>query len=330
MSRFPLPAPTPPLSPRWSSSAFEEEVVAWLAPHVGRVELEPVKVRPWAAVWRASTGGATWFVKENCPASAFEGALVERLGDLVPDHVVPVKAVDRATGRFLTPDQGEPLGFGVEDLEVWRTIVRQYAELQRTLVDHEADLRGVGVVTLAPAHSEELVRDRAAALRALPVDDPAHLDDEGMRRLDECLPSLRRAVESVRALGLPLTLNHNDLHGHNVFVGTGGALTFFDWGDAMLTDPTAVVLVPMRNLADGLSCAPDDPRLRSVADAWVEVWSDLVPAAELRAALPDALRIARLARHESWARVTTGLTEQERADWGEAARYWLLEVAAPA
>ena len=38
------------------------------------------------------------------------------------------------------------------------------------------------------------------------------------------------------ALGLPPTLNHNDLHENNVF-DVDGALRFFDFGDALVTEP---------------------------------------------------------------------------------------------
>jgi hypothetical protein len=136
-------------------------------------------------------------------------------------------------------------------------------------------------------------------------------------------------VDALGSLGLPLALNHGDLHGRNVFRGDGGALRFFDWGDAMLTDPTGVLLVPLRMLADALGCGLDDPRLATVVESWVEVWSDVAPAEQLRAVLPDALRVARVARHESWLRVTTGMTAAERAAWAAGPTQWLVEVADP-
>ena len=61
----------------------------------------------------------------------------------------------------------------------------------------------------------------------------------------------------------------------------------------------------------------------------MEVWSDLAPAAAIRAALPHAMRLARLARHESWIRVTPGMTEDEARDWGAAGTAWLGAVPDP-
>ena len=66
-----------------------------------------------------------------------------------------------------------------------------------------------------------------------------------------------------------------------------------------------------------------------VAEGVVEVWSDVAPARELRAALPHALRLARLARHESWLRATPPMSPAERADWGMAASAWLARVPDP-
>jgi hypothetical protein len=180
MARFPLPPAHEPLSPRWGSSAFAAELSAWVGERVGPVRLESVKLRAWAAVWRATGEDRAWFVKENCPASRFEGALVSRLGALVPEHVVRVQELDPDTGRFLTADQGATLGFG-DDLAVWRLILGQYAELQRALLAHTADLADLGVEPLAVADSEELVRDRIVALHQLPAGDPARLDDDGRR-----------------------------------------------------------------------------------------------------------------------------------------------------
>ncbi len=68
---------------------------------------------------------------------------------------------------------------------------------------------------------------------------------------------------------------------------------------------------------------PDDPSLWRVADAWVEVWSDLRPATELRAALPHAMRFARILPHQAWFRVTEDLEVDELGDFGAAGVEWL-------
>ena len=103
-------------------------------------------------------------------------------------------------------------------------------------------------------------------------------------------------------------------------------MRFFDFGDAVLANPLWALLVPLRVLASRLDLAPDDARLRRVADAATEVWGDVRPVAELRAALPAALQLARLGRVESWLRVTATMTPQELAEYGDASAWWLASL----
>jgi Ser/Thr protein kinase RdoA (MazF antagonist) len=119
-----------------------------------------------------------------------------------------------------------------------------------------------------------------------------------------------------------MTLNHNDLHENNVF-DVDGRLRFFDFGDALVTEPLGVLLIPLNILGGRLEADSDDPRLWRVADAALEVWSDLVPAAELRAALPAALQLGRLGRVETWVRCQPSLSDDELAQWGPVAATWL-------
>jgi Ser/Thr protein kinase RdoA (MazF antagonist) len=126
----------------------------------------------------------------------------------------------------------------------------------------------------------------------------------------------------VAALGLPLTLNHNDLHENNVF-DVDGRLRFFDFGDALVSEPLAVLLIPLNILGDKPDATGDDPRLWRVADAALEVWSDLVPTSELRAALPSALQLGRVGRVESWVRCQPSLSDEQLVEWGPVAATWL-------
>jgi hypothetical protein len=53
------------------------------------------------------------------------------------------------------------------------------------------------------------------------------------------------------------------------------------------------------------------------------VWSDLAAPRRLRAALPAALQLARLARVESWRRCVASMTAEERGEHGGAPAAWL-------
>ena len=110
-----------------------------------------------------------------------------------------------------------------------------------------------------------------------------------------------------------MTLNHNDLHEHNVFAVDDG-LRFFDFGDALLGDPLSVLLVPLRRVTSRLECWPGDPRVSRIAEAALEVWSDIAPLAQLRRGLDASLQLGKLARSESWLRCLSNLTEAETAE----------------
>lgn len=285
----------------WESPQFREALLEWVEDVAGPVaQLEQAKLRPWATVWRVRTDKRMFYAKQNCPGQSFEAALLALLTELAPSYVVPLTAVDVERGLLLTPDQGNVFGETVaeDDIDAWCRLVVRAMELARTVSPYAEDLSSTGGLTSCrvPEPAGDLVA--------------------------ECLDRLG-------ALGLPDTLVHNDLHAHNAFDRSDG-LIFFDFADAVLAHPLSGLLVPLEVLADALGDpGPHDPRLRKVADAALEVWSDLAPLRELRAALPDALRLGRLGRAESWARVAPDLTGADAEEFGSAADSWLARLPDP-
>jgi hypothetical protein len=324
-----LPAGGPAPSLRWTSDAFEAELRAWVVEALdgggtGLVRLEAVQQRPWSTVWRATArDGMTYWAKQNCVHQAFEAALLVVLDGIAPDRVVPVVWADLVRGLHLVPDQGPVFGETVvgDDVDAWCRVAAEAMHLQRELVGHEAELVGAGVTVMRPGEAAAYVEARVASLTALSADDPRRIEDDVAAGLRTLGPQIRAWAAELDALGMPESLVHNDLHANNVFATTAG-MRFFDFGDAVLAHPLSTLFVPLNVLLHSLETTPDDPRLRRVADAGLEVWSDVAPAAQLRAALPAALRFGRLARAESWLRVTATMTDEELAEYGDAAAYW--------
>ena len=315
-----LDPPRPSPTARWAGEAFRDELAAWVAQSVGPVRLmTQTKLRFWATVWRAETDDTAYYAKQNCELQSYEAALVALLAEVVPDAVVPVAAVDPGRGLLLTPDQGQVLAATAaeDDLAVWERVVVAAALLQRELVPYVDRLAAVGLTRLTSADAPAYVEMRLEELAGRPPGDPMRLGEDEAAAVAAHLPAVRDWSEQVAALGLPVTLNHNDVHDNNVFA-VGEDLRFFDFGDAMLTDPLSVLLVPLNMLADRLGAGPDDPRLHAVTDAALEVWSDLATMAELRRALPAALRLGRLSRLETWVRCCVSADAAELAEWGEA------------
>lgn len=326
-TRWPLPGRGTPTSPVWSSRTFEDELAQWCAGVLGaEVRLQQHKIRFWSAVWRVEGASEVYYAKQNCPGQAFEAGLLPLLGRL-SDRVVPCTAVDAERGLLLTPDQGPVFGDVVgDDPGAWVDLAREGALLQRELVDHVDALEAAGCTRLGPAEAASYLATRVEQYADLPSTDRRRLSPDDAAALRGLLPEVQRWAEELSSVGLPLSLNHNDLHGNNVF-SVGGHLLFFDFGDAVVSDPLSVLLVTLRVLREHLSCADDDPRITRVADAALEVWSDLAPITELRAVLPASLQLGKLARSESWLRCLRSVTDEEDAELGDAATSWLRSLA---
>ena len=323
----------PSTSAHWASPEFRAELSDWVAAAVGELQsFELVRNRSWSTVWKAETESGTYFAKQNTPQQAFEARLVSLLGDLAPAYVVPVVAADPDRDLLLTPDQGTVLGDALADateedlLPLIRRMLGEAAQLQREVAPHADQLVEAGLVRLAPADALPYVQQRLDDFTALPAGDVRAFEAGKADLVEASLPAVAAAVDQVSALGLPLTLHHNDLHTFNVFE-VDGRMRFFDFGDAMLSEPLGTLMVPLGGVARHLEIPVDDPRVRSVAEAALEVWSDVAPLPELRAALPAALRLANLTRCESWLRCLATMNDAELAEWGDAASYWLAAVA---
>ncbi len=236
---------------------------------------------------------------------------------------MPVTATDPERGLLLTPDQGPVFADSVgDDIDAWGAVLAAAAQLQREVAPAVDRLSEAGLTTLAPADATAYVDRRVAELASRPAGDPMALSADRAAALAALRPTIADWVDRVAALGLPVTLNHSDLHAHNVF-HVGGELRFFDFADAVLTEPLGALLIPLNILSGELDAGPDDPRLWRVVEPALEVWSDLAPLPALRTALPAALQLARLARVESWARCCVSMDDAELAEWGGSVPGWL-------
>lgn len=313
----------------WATEAFRAELGAFLTAAVGVPErVDVVAHRPWSAVWRVTAGGRSSYAKQNCPGQAHEARLMERLVRVAPDHVVPVLAADPDRDLLLTADLGPTVQArgGATNLSTWTRIAADAADLQRRLVGEVADLQ---LTVLAPGDATMYVADAVGRLTALAADDPRRLAPEVAVLLEALLPTVERWSDQVEDLDLPLTLLHNDLHAENVVLAPDGGLRSFDYGDAVVGDPLAGLYVPLAVARETLGLPVDDPLLWRIADAALEVWSDLATPADLRAALPAALQLGRLARVESWRRCVATMTPAEQAEFGSAPAVRLASLLDP-
>lgn len=322
-----LPAPLPPHLATWRSGDFRDLLHAWVGEQVGPPRsVTEVKLRPWAGVWHAETAEGRFYVKQNCAPQASEAAVVRRLAAVAPAWTVPVVASEPDRGLLLTEDLGPTLRDGghLSD-DDWRALVEAAAELQRSAVPVTGSLVEDGLTEMNPEDASSYAAARVDQLASLPASDPRHLAASDAHDVLAALPLLERGAEEVAALGLPATVQHNDLHEGNAL--RRGTVRFFDFADAVVAPPLSVLHLPLNRFADLQEVGDDDPKVAGLAESYLEHWSDLAPLARLRAALPAARRLATLAKVESWLRVSATFDDAALAEWGTAVPSWLRTLA---
>ena len=323
-----------PKGRRWTLPDWRSNVTDWitstLAERGVRVTgpIEEVRARSWSILLTVPTEVGRFWLKENCPGQAFEARLVEALVPVVGDRILAVTAVEPVEGWLLTPDQGQSLWDAGRAGEVatFERLLIDYGQLQRDLMKSEVDLAAAGLTTMDPLTAEQYLAEHVERLRELPVDDPGRLDEPTADRLRTLGPTVSQWAETVRATGLPLTLEHSDLHPGNAFDAPAGRpLRLFDFSDAVRAFPLSSALVPTRVMTATGEGMPglSDSDVDRVINAYLEIFSDLAPMNELRATLPAALELAKLNRHESWRRGLVGADAAGYADAGDAPAAWL-------
>jgi hypothetical protein len=253
----------------------EEDVEAWIRAHVQPAgAIERAFDRPWAAVLRVPVaGGVVWF-KACAPVQAFEPRLTAALAARWRDRMPDVLAYDEERAWLLLGDAGAPLGIG-GDPEPWLDLLPRYAELQRGEVAHAAEHLDGGVPDRRLATFPALYE--AMLARELP------LASGGLARLRAFGPRFGELCAELAAAGVPETIQHDDLHGANVY-RRESALRVLDWGDSCVSHPFRSLYVTFEHLF----LPRDDVRLERLRDAFLEPWGQ---PADLRETFELAQRL---------------------------------------
>jgi aminoglycoside phosphotransferase (APT) family kinase protein len=271
---------------QWTDRAWLAEATAWIDEHAERTgELEQSHVRPWSTALRVPTGdGDLWF-KANIAELAHELAAVELLGARSPDSVPELVAADHGTGWMLMRDGGEQLRSVIErerQLEHWLSVLPLYAELQLAATPDASRLVERGV----PDRSLETLAEQYASL---------------LERLDRPgdavhVPWAATLCEELASIGVPETIQHDDLHDNNVLT-RDGSYVIFDWGDSCVTHPFLTMSVTLEGvIAWGLDDIEGAVDLQPFRDAYLEPFTAFASKAELEAALDVALRLGWICR----------------------------------
>lgn len=291
-----------------------------------RGEVEEVRSRPWGAVWRADTAQGAVFLKQPAAATVFEVALYDVLVRVVPDHVLHPIASDIERGWLLLPDGGPVLDeqhAGQAMLEWLPDVARQYGQLQVDLAPQVDELLALGVADMRPGRMLERFDEALTAARPATSEQTA-----GLARLAALRSRFDDWCGRLAASPGGASLDHNDLHGGNVFLDSCGGARLFDWGDAVVSHPFASALV-LRSVVRWLQDVHvETPVERRILDAYLEPFDAIGSLAERREVVDLAGEVGKVARSRVWARAVAPLPTDadDPDDLRGAPLAWLLEL----
>jgi Phosphotransferase enzyme family len=298
----------------WTRPEWLAEAKAWVHEHVDVTgEIEQPHVYWWSTVLRVPTaGGDVWF-KACHPSHGFEPALTIELARLRPERVIEVLAVDPQRGWMVTADAGSRLREllrSADDLARWEEFLPLYADVQLAAADKAERLLGLGVpderLEGLPTRFGHVLADRDVLL----VDREDGLDAGQHERLRASVPEVERLCAELAAVGIPETVQHDDLHDGNVFVRNGEYLVF-DWGDSCVSHPFHTLAVTLRTTAWRFDLEPGAPSLERMRDAYLEPFGAYGTRAELLDAFAIGYRLGTIARALSWYRAVQAYPEIE-------------------
>lgn len=144
-------------------------------------------------------------------------------------------------------------------------------------------------------------------------------------RLRALIPWVSDTSARLAASDIAPTLQHDDLHGGNIFLTPAGPRVF-DWGDASLAHPFLTLTSTLNSIAYRTGLATDGSELGRVRDAYLAAWTDRQPIAELRRTADLALDLGRISRAGAWARAQEGVPVDALEGDGGAPAMWLADL----
>ncbi|MBC2934836.1 phosphotransferase [Nocardioides sp. zg-1228] len=278
------------LADRWRDPAFLDAAHAWIheqldttAPVVG---IEQTHVTDWSTVLRVTTGaGQVWF-KANDDTMRHEAAVTGVVAARSAGRVPAPLASDPGTGWMLLADAGPRLREVVpleRSLDRWHDVLDAYARVQLACEDEVDTLLALG-----------LPDRRLHTLPAAYADLLAGLDGADPRLPDASL--IAELCDRLAAHGIRETVQHDDLHDGQVFLGDG-VHQVLDWGDACVSHPFFTLSVTLEGvIAWGVDDEAGSEDLEPHLAAYLRPYEEHYGRTDLRDAAALAMRLGWVCR----------------------------------
>jgi hypothetical protein len=326
----------PNVADSWSDPAWLAAVHAWIKAQVSARGLaisgpiEQPHLRWWSTVLRVPTDDGVLWMKATQPMYAFEARVTPFLADLRPALTVAVIAADPERGWMLSRDAGTRLREATDRpvVDHWADLLPRYAELQMATGEHRRQLASLGEPDRGLSKLATDLRSTVDEPDHLLLGDPRGLTPDQVEAVRDRLAAFDADCRQLAEIGIPETLQHDDLHDGNAFVRDGGYVVF-DWGDSCISHPFHTLAVTLRALAYSHKLEPGGPEIRRLVDAYLEPWQRVAPAPALREAADIARRtgtIGRAMAYRSWVgQMPTDLADEQRESIPYGLRLFLAD-----
>jgi hypothetical protein len=253
---------------------LRDDVQEWLASHGVEPNgaLETVHERPWSTVLRVPTADGDLFLKQEQPVQEYEVELTVALAERWPDRAPEVVAADTGRHWLLLRDGGTRVADS-RDFAAFERALALYGELQVGEAAYVDELLAMGLRDLRLPVVVDLYE---------PFFERDHgLEPDEVQQLRALAPRYHELCAELASLGLPASLQHDDLHEWNIFV-RGDRVAIYDWGDSSVGFPLWSWLKPSQALEEA----------EPARAAYLAAWKALAPEHALRRALELAIPTA--------------------------------------
>jgi aminoglycoside/choline kinase family phosphotransferase len=265
----------------WMRHGWFNKVSHWLIDLADRMAMDDIgeieQLRTWSrsATLRLKTGHGDIYLKAVPEMFTYEPVITRVLSLRYPNHAPDVRAVHVDKGWMVMRDFGGQTLTRVQDLEVWKKAVREYARMQLDISGNTQSLVALGV----PDRNIDYMASQIERMMHHLPDDLTHEEQVELKRLSSTLKGM--CYELVE-YNIPLTLTHGDFWSGNTIIKNNGDILFFDWSDASISHPFFDIAFFLTEIETEIPHRHD--AREQILNAYLEQWTRYEPMANLRQA----------------------------------------------
>ena len=247
-----------------------------LADRMAMDGIQPVEqVRAWVRSCTLSlkTEHDILYLKALPEMFNYEPVITRVLSLRFPENIPDVRAVHVENGWMLMRDIGGKPLTDHQDISVWKSVIRRYAEMQIDLIGNTHSMIALGV----PDRNVDYLSSQVDRLMH---DLPDALSQQEQTELKRLSSTLRSLCYELTEFNVPLSLTHGDFWAQNVMIRPNGEPVFFDWSDASVSHPFFDIPFFLSEIESDLAHIPD--AREQLRDAYLDVWTRYAPLMNLR------------------------------------------------